>query len=343
MPRLNKQTATIAVLVAFVTLHTTGDLAAGDAVPAESGLYDLQGSATLLVTGEVASPVTASLDAPVRRSLIRREAVLAGEAVRFVGAYRFDGPSLLDLLREVEPHKANQDEFNRALDLVIVVENDGGDRVVLSWGEVFYAARPHRIIIATSAALIVPEKTGEQWPLPTTTRLVCGDDLIAARVLEQPTRLRIVSRRLGIEARKSEHPLHATTIVVHTPGRDPVSLDRMPVDAERISCRTVHYGQGMGYRDLREFTGIRLRDVLSPLVPAGADALRRGYLLVCGADGYRVAITCSELFNRDDHSEHLVVERGDRAGGAFTLFPAMDFYADRGVRSIAGIYYFELD
>jgi hypothetical protein len=57
-----------------------------------------------------------------------------------------------------------------------------------------------------------------------------------------------------------------------------------------------------------------------------------------GKDGYRCAVSYSELFNRNDLQEFLLVrtEPGED-GGLFRIFAASDFFSDRAIKSVSEI------
>ncbi|MCK4237184.1 MAG: hypothetical protein KAX38_08695, partial [Candidatus Krumholzibacteria bacterium] len=114
----------------------------------DSKTYILRGP-EIEIAGEVINPGKAKTSDLELRSVIRRDAVMSRDAETFVGAYRYDGYSLFDILRKTSVSKKNYKEFHGLIDLLIIVENDEGESVVISWGEVFYPNVLHRIIIAT--------------------------------------------------------------------------------------------------------------------------------------------------------------------------------------------------
>jgi hypothetical protein len=70
-----------------------------------------------------------------------------------------------------------------------------------------------------------------------------------------------------------------------------------------------------------------------------AAALRHGYLVAVAVDGYRIAMSCSELFNRNDQAEFLLLDRGEGAeGGRYAIFPAADFFSDRALKAVNAIH-----
>lgn len=100
---------------------------------------------------------------------------------------------------------------------------------------------------------------------------------------------------------------------------------------------SVFYGRGRGFHGINVFEGALLREVLKAALPSGPEALRRGYLVAAGADGYRAVITVSELANRNDNGEFLLRDRGDGDGGRFAIYPGPDFFSDRAVKALMEI------
>jgi hypothetical protein len=120
----------------------------------------------LEVAGEVSGPGRVDLSGLPLRTVLVREAVTRDGRPEFVGSYVFQGYSLFDILKERTVAKKNEKEFRSVIDLFVVVENAKGGKAVFSWGEIFYPAAPHRILVAVKAARIVPSLTKERWPLP---------------------------------------------------------------------------------------------------------------------------------------------------------------------------------
>ena len=88
-------------------------MAAGRAQTDNNDFYDNEATVKLdlpdiEVSGEVAQPGKVRLAGLTLRSVMVREAVFAKEGNQFVGAYRYDGYSLYDILREVSVDKKNR-------------------------------------------------------------------------------------------------------------------------------------------------------------------------------------------------------------------------------------------
>jgi beta-aspartyl-peptidase (threonine type) len=109
----------------------------------------------------------------------------------------------------------------------------------------------------------------------------------------------------------------------------------LPGKLDSETYRTVFYGRGMGIHGTTPFTGNMLSDVLSGYCQLNGGVLRNGIAVIAGVDGYRAAFTLSEIVNRNDQQEVLVIDHGDEEGaGRFSLFPAGDFFSDRAIKSI---------
>jgi hypothetical protein len=108
------------------------------------------------------------------------------------GSIQYDGYSLFDILNYSQPLKKNADEFNPVIDLYVEIDNDRGEKVVFSWGEIYYPNSLHRILKASDVSRIVPSKSGDLWELPGESRNVAGNDLITERNITSPVRSRYI-------------------------------------------------------------------------------------------------------------------------------------------------------
>ncbi|MCX6555979.1 MAG: hypothetical protein NTW95_00870 [Candidatus Aminicenantes bacterium] len=299
----------------------------------------LAGALKIEVAGEVANPGFVDLGGLPRRSLIVREARLEKGAIAFIGSYRYDGYSLFDILKEKVVAKKNQAEFRSIIDLLVAVENAKGEKVILSWGEIYYPSALHRVIIADRVAPIIPSETKENWPLPEAAKLVCGDDLVSERNLGAPTRITVFSAPLSLPGKKGQKPLYAANFQVTPAGGQTVAFDPAWFGQLRV-YPAVFYGRGKGFHGIEQFIGCPLKDALKNFFTFDSATLQRGYMVVGSVDGYRVALTCSELFNRNDQAEFLLIDRGQgQDGGRYALFPAPDFFSDRAVKAVGAIHF----
>ena len=303
----------------------------------------LAGTLKIEVVGEVANPGFVSLKSLPRHSLINREARLEKGAITFIGSYRYDGYSLFDILKEKIVAKKNQAEFRSVIDLMVAVENQQGEKVILSWGEIYYPSALHRILIADRVAPIIPSETKENWPLPDEMKLVCGNDLVSERNISSPVRITVFSAPLSFPGKKGQKPLYAANFQVLRPEGQLAGVDPTGWQAVAREYPAVFYGRGKGFHGIQHFNGRPLKDVLKSFFVMDSEILRHGYLVAASVDGYRIAMSCSELFNRNDQAEFLLVDRGDdQDGGRFTIFPAPDFFSDRALKAVQVIQFLTL-
>ncbi|MDZ7636282.1 MAG: hypothetical protein U5L72_18330 [Bacteroidales bacterium] len=81
-----------------------------------------------------------------------------------------------------------------------------------------------------------------------------------------------------------------------------------------------------------------LSEVLKGHFQSSADELRHGMVVIAGVDGYRAAFTLSEIVNRNDQEEVLLIGSDNyESAGRFSLFPAGDFFSDRAIKAIMEI------
>ena len=67
--------------------------------------------------------------------------------------------------------------------------------------------------------------------------------------------------------------------------------------------------------------------------PVTRQNLQSGIICIAGKDGYRSAVSYSELFNRNDQQEFLLVKSDPgENGGLYRIFAACDFFSDRAIK-----------
>ena len=303
-------------------------------------VYDLVVS-PLRVEGEVANPGAVDFAGLPLHSVIVKETLLSEEGDSFVGAYRYDGYSLFDILNERILRKANAEEFNPIIDLYVEVENEAGEKACLSWGEIYYPNHLHEILIATRVMRIVPSKTKDLWTLPERSKLVVGTDLITERNISSPVRISVYSYPRSFETVKGLKPLYSPDLKIYVDDVTVATLDENPSDLKVMDYQTIFYGRGRGIHSTQPFSGVMLKEILGRHVPFTRESLMNGIFLVVAKDGYRSVFTFSEVMNRNDQSEVLLICHPEVTdNGIFRLFPAGDFFSDRAVKGITDIYYF---
>jgi hypothetical protein len=326
--------------------NQNSEIVYGDTADITNDFYDdvetipLKGNMQIEIAGEVENPGKIDLSKLSKHNVIVKETILKNETDSFVGAYRYDGYSVYDILNELVIKKKNEKDFRPIIDLFVEIENDKGDKVVLSWGEIYYPIHRHEILIATNVMRIVPSKTKELWTLPTETRLVVAQDLITARNISNPVKITVFSMPLDIKAEKDKKPLYSPEMKIMDGTKVVETLKDNPKDITVQNYPAIFYGRGKGIHSTQPFTGVMMKDILLKHFPLTDDKLKKGLFVAIGADGYRSVYTYSEIMNRNDQSELLLVAHPEEKENAvFKIYPAMDFFSDRAVKAIAEFRY----
>jgi len=303
--------------------------------------YSLQ-AFDLEITGEITNPGKVDFSALPLHSLIVKETLLNGDKDTFIGAYRYDGYSLYDILNPYHLDKKNADVFNPIIDLFVEIENEKGEKIVISWGEIFYPNHLHEIIIATKVMRIVPSKTNDLWELPTDSKIIIASDLITERNISNPTKITIRSYPKDLKVEKGKSPLFSSKIDIYFDKKKTETLLKNPTNIPEQSVHTIFYGRGRGIHSTQPFTGISLKNFFQGKTKQTQKALREGLFVIAADDGYRAVFTYSEICNRNDQAEVLLICKPElEDNGIFSVFPSCDFFSDRAIKGINAIYYSE--
>ena len=298
----------------------------------------LKGTTKILVTGEIGKEMTIDITRLPKHSMTVKETTLTDGKVGFTGAYRYDGYSLYDILDRVVLKKKNEAEFPPIIDLYVEITNDRGETVIFSWGEIYYPVNRHRLMIATSVARIVPSKAKDLWPLPAETKIVAGNDLVTSRNISNPVKITLKSLDSKYPINKGMTPLYSETMKICVNGKQRAIMTELPEEMDGETYQTVFYGRGMGIHGTTPFTGGMVHELLKDYYRFTPEVLQRGMVVIAGLDGYRAAFTLSEIVNRNDQQELLIIDQDNYEGaGRFSLFPAGDFFSDRAIKAIMEI------
>jgi hypothetical protein len=295
--------------------------------------------AELTIEGEISNPGKVDFSSLPIHSVIVKETLLdSAGGDKFTGAFRYDGYSLFDILEKKVIKKSNAEEFSSIIDLYVEIENDKGEKAVFSWGEIYYPNNLHKIIIANHVSRIVPSKTKELWTLPTKSGIITGSDLITERNISNPVRITVRSFPKSFVTVKGLSPLYSEKIVLFN-GKDIAGeLTSVPQSIQNVTFNTIFYGRGRGIHSTTPFTGVLLKEVLKDFYPLTREKLRSGIFCIAGKDGYRCALSYSEIFNRNDQQEFLLIKTAPgEDGGLYRMFAACDFFSDRAIKSVSQI------
>jgi hypothetical protein len=116
-------------------------------------------------------------------------------------------------------------------------------------------------------------------------------------------------------------------------------IDMIPGHVLNERYEAIFYGRGRGIHSTTPFNGPLVKEILEKYFPVSSMNMQTGILCFAGLDGYRCAVSFSELFNRNDQQEFLLVKmEKDSDGGEFRMFAACDFFSDRAVKSLSEIH-----
>ncbi len=293
------------------------------------------GEPTIKITGEIKAEYTACLEKLTMRQIITKETLLNKDGNRFIGAYQYRGCSLADLLKDAVPKKENND-FNQVVDLYVIVSNDSGENAVFSWGEIFYPVDRHKILIATEVAPILPSKVDASWAIPQTWKLVAGKDLITERNISRPSKIEVVSVPDNYREHLKEPPFYSKSVIMCTKNDTSIYL-KFPKTLKQREYPVVFYGRGRGIHGVTNFKGFQLKDLLQDHTNNDQKLIREGILVLSSVDGYRCAYSMSEIINRNDQSDAILIEEGKKDGGHYRLLMPGDFFSDRAIQAISKI------
>jgi hypothetical protein len=295
------------------------------------------------IDGEIGNPGEIDMTGLQLHSVVVKETLLEADKDHFVGAYRYDGYSLYDILNQAVLEKKNKADFPPIIDLYVEISNDRNEKVVISWGEIYYPIHRHEILIATNVARIVPSKTKDLWPLPTESRLVVASDLLTHRNISNPTRITIRSYDGKFTINKGMKPMVAEKFELLDNGKVLQGFDKLPAMLATHIYPAVFYGRGTGIHGTTPFEGVLLKELIGDYFKLSEEKLQKGLFVIAGKDGYHASYTFSEIMNRNDQAEFLVVPTAENEdGGAFKIYPSADFFSDRAIKSVQFIQFVQV-
>lgn len=292
----------------------------------------------ITIEGEIENPGKVDFAQLPLRQVIVKETGLEGENGQFKGAYQYEGYSLYDILDRVILKKKNEAAFPPIIDLYVEVENSKGEKVVLSWGELYYPIHRHEILIAAKVRRIVPSKTKELWPMPVDSKLVVASDLLTERNIDNPVKITIKSSTLKFTIDRNIPEMYAGELKFFSGKTLVNTFAEDGIKGNQVSYGSVFYGRGTGIHGTTPFKGVMLKEFAGEYYKISRENIRTGLFIVSAPDGYRAVFTYSEIFNRNDQAEVLIVSQtGIKSKGAYLLYPAADFFSDRSIRCLSEV------
>jgi len=266
----------------------------------------------------------------------------------FKGVFLYRGIPLRTLLEVAQIQKKNSD-FNKPVDLAIMITNKSGQKILLSWGEVFYH-NPAEIIVAYTAIPIMPHKKCQNCHNPSFyqprlkplkrhigfPRLVIANDFYTDRCLEEITRIEVVDLKSKIKAKQTDK-LFSPQFRVVVNKKKALKISDLSNFAHK-TYKTKVVGEGKGYHGLKTFSGVPLANILKK---AGVKENLNTAILISAPDGYRSLISAGELLLTTSGQKIIIADECNghplQKDGKFILVLPDDLFADRWVKAVAEI------
>ena len=290
---------------------------------------------SILIQGEVQDPGPVDLSSLPLRSVAIKELGIENGEQRFKGAFFVSGYSLYDILNGKKVKKSPENPFSPPVDLYAIVENDKGDHAVFSWGEIYYR-NSFDILITQKVQPIYPARAKTIWGPPDVPRLVCAGDRLNVRFISNPSKITVLSFHGAVPKEKPQNIYSAEVRIVGKPGS--FTITDITSSVEKRTYPDVGYGHGMGFKGAQNVSGYLLKDLIASNLKLSPDMLGKWIAVASAKDGYRSVMSLSEIMNRSDNQDMLLLDKKGSAGdGRYTLFPAGDFFADRDVKAVERI------
>ena len=305
-------------------------------------------SSTLAITGLVRQPLNLTRQDLNGFDAIRVQLNEIMADGSFQGVFHYSGVPLKSLL-ELAGVEKEETAFGKKVDLAILVRNKKGDRVALSWGEVFYR-NPGEIIVATSASPIMPHKDCKRCHDPEVykprldrfqrkigfPKLVISSDTYADRSLEDITSIEVLDLRPKMPAKKLKE-LYSTEFTIVGALEKAIAIKDLGIYPRR-EITVMHLGEGKGYHGIDKFAGVPFRAILDT---AGVAPDLSKAFLVSAPDGYRSLFSYGEIFFNPAGDRMTLADRINgqpiQNGGKFILVPPGDLMSDREVKAVQKI------
>ena len=291
----------------------------------------------IMVQGEVENPGIVDLTKLPLCGVPVKEYAWGKDKGKFIGAYYFQGYSLYDIINSKIVKKAEGSDFKPAVDLYLVIENEKGEKTVVSWGEIYYSRDNFKILISKTVRGINPSKMKMKWPLSENPRLICANDAFNCRFISNPTKITVKSFKGTFPAGNKEDMYSASMKFITDNG----TANIKEIDAPVRTYDNYGYGHGMGNKGIDKVSGYLFKDVCKAIASDGND-IRNTIVCVSAKDSYRAVYSLSEIINRGDNIDFLVVDKkDDKTEGRFNLYASPDFFVDRNVRSVEKVTYYQ--
>jgi len=211
---------------------------------------------------------------------------------------------------------------------------------VVSWAEIFYPVKHHQQIIARAVSRHIPFKTPDvKYKLPESPRLIIASDLLTCRNISQPEAIEICTYTDNFPE-KDLDSLYWPTLTLKGFNEEETVFEKLPSSLIPRESDMIFYGRGRGIHGVNPFEGCYLSDMLAQYLDTDSENIQRGLVIASAPDGYRSVFTFSEIMNRNDRLETLIMDENNYEGaGRFSLVVTGDFFSDRAMKALSELKY----
>jgi hypothetical protein len=298
---------------------------------------------TLTVTGMVKQEYRFTGDAFNALATARVRTREVSSEGKFLGAYRYTGVPVYNILNGIAPAKPADAAFDRPLDMVVTFTNRSGRSVHFSYGELTMSDDCSPVMLAFHREEIKPTKNSDEYDKNIFTESITG--------------LRLICPREPDTERYLDEVVTMTFQIPKTPDAMlPVMKKGTTCSAESLSCirdgkastavysgvkvqRVAHWirvGHGRGYKGIDSAEGYNLRSFLTKNFNGCGDD---DFFMFIACDGYRVLLSGREIFSTDDGDSFMLLKslNGKKPVGNNMLAPVKDYFVDRDVWGLSHI------
>ncbi|MDT8400140.1 MAG: hypothetical protein RQ743_00470 [Bacteroidales bacterium] len=161
-----------------------------------------------------------------------------------------------------------------------------------------------------------------------------SNDLLTCRNITDPVSIEVCSCQGNFE-KKETGELFWPTLKLEGFTEEAIVLEELPADLPVRESDLIFYGRGRGIHDANPFYGSYLSELLELYIKPEAGSLQTGLIIASAPDGYRSAFSLSEIMNRNDRLETMIIDKDDyKREGKFSLIVSGDFFSDRAMKAL---------
>ena len=290
---------------------------------------------------------------------------------KFLGTYAYTGIPLNNLLEGIAPSPLDWKENSKIdrikssldkkmpgikeekrfhpTDILVTFYSRDGKTAHFSYAELTFSDDRNPVILAYHRKELKSGKDADKYNKNTYKdnikglRLVCPDDSDTSRYLNDVIKITystlpapdsLLPVVKSFKEIKSGKKCYSESIK-GIDGNRAFSINLNEYQIKKVN-RWVRFSHGHGFENIYSAEGISFRDILRKNFP---NINLNDFFLVTGCDGYRVLLSCREIFDNADGESFLIIKKlGNGFPPGRLMFSAVkDFYSDSNVWGVTNI------